>query len=67
MPEAVIHDLRLGESIATVRFWRGDHGRSHAEVLKRTGPLRLIVQPPPESLSAGVRDRLRGLFETIRR
>ena len=67
MPEAVVHDLRLGESTATIRFWRGEHGHSHAEVVKRTGPFRLIVQPPPESLTAGVRDRLRGLFETIRR
>ncbi len=67
MPEAVLHDLRLGESSATVRFWRGGHGHSHAEVVKSTGTFRLIVQPPPESVTAGVRDRLRGLFETIRR
>lgn len=67
MPEAVVHDLRLGESTATIRFWRGEHGHSHAEVVKSTGTFRLIVQPPPESLTAGVRDRLRGLLETIRR
>jgi len=66
MPEAVIHDLRLGGSTATIRFWRGDHGRSHAEVIKSTGTFRLIVQPPPESLTAGVRDRLRGLWDTVR-
>jgi len=67
MPEAVLHDLRLGRSTATIRFWRGEHGHSHAEIVKSTGAFRLVVQPPPESLSAGVRDRLRGLFETIRR
>ena len=67
MPEAIVNDLRLGESTATIRFWRGDHGRSHAEILERNGTFRLIVQPPPESVSAGVRDRLRGLFETLRR
>jgi glycogen debranching enzyme len=67
MPEAVLHDVRLGESAATIRFWRGEHGHSHAEVVKSTGAFRLIVQPPPESRTAGVRDRLRALFETIRR
>jgi glycogen debranching enzyme len=67
MPEAVLHDLRLGESTATIRFWRGEHGHSHAEIVKSTGTFRLLVQPPPESLTAGVRDRVRGLFETIRR
>jgi hypothetical protein len=67
MPEAVIHDLRLGDATATIRFWRGDRGHSHAEIVKRTGTFRLIVQPPPESVTAGVRDRLRALFETIRR
>jgi hypothetical protein len=66
MPEAVLHDLRLGESTGTIRFWRGEHGHSHAEIVKSTGTFRLIVQPPPESLTAGVRDRVRGLFETIR-
>ena len=66
MPEAVLHDLRLGESTATIRFWRGDHGRSHAEVVKSTGPFRLIIQPPPESLTARVRDRLRGLYQTLK-
>jgi glycogen debranching enzyme len=67
LPEAVLHDLRIGEGKGTIRFWRGEHGRSHAEVISSTGPFRLMVQPPPESLTAGVRDRLHGLFETIRR
>lgn len=67
MPEAFLHNLRVGESRATIRFWRGAHGRSHAEVVESSGPFRLLVQPPPESLTAGVRDRLRGAWETLRR
>jgi glycogen debranching enzyme len=67
MPEALLHDLRLGDSAATIRFWRGTHGASHAEVVESRGPFRLVVQPPPESLTAGVRDRVRGAWETVRR
>jgi hypothetical protein len=66
LAEVVLHDVRLGEAKATIRFWRDDRARSHAEMLEKDGTFRLIQQPPPESLSAGVSDRLRALFDTIR-
>jgi glycogen debranching enzyme len=66
LAEVVLHDVRLGDAKATIRFWRDDRARSHAEMLEKDGTFRLIQQPPPESLSAGVSDRLRALFDTIR-
>lgn len=65
LPEVIVRNLRLGEATASLRFWRDGHGKSHAEVLERRGPFHLVRQPPPESLAAGVRDRLGGLLETI--
>jgi hypothetical protein len=40
-----------------MRFWREDNGSSHVEVLHKCGTLRLLKQPPLESLNAAVRDR----------
>ena len=66
LPEVVVHDLRLAGATATLRFWRDGSGASHVEVLHRRGTLRVVKQPPPESLSAGVVDRLSALFDSIR-
>jgi glycogen debranching enzyme len=64
-PEIVLHGLRLADAKATLRFWRSADGRSHAEVVEKEGAFRLIEQPPPESLSAGLGDRFRALVDTV--
>jgi hypothetical protein len=63
--EIVIHNLRLAGATATIRFWRDDNGGSHAEVLHKRGTLRLLKQPPLESLNAGVRDRFSALADSV--
>jgi hypothetical protein len=50
---------------ATIRCWRGEGGACHAEILEKTGTLRLITQPPPESLSAGLSDRFSALLDSL--
>jgi glycogen debranching enzyme len=65
LPEVILHGLRLGGAIATLRFWRGDNGDSHTEVLHKRGTLHLVKQPPPESLSSGVRDRLGAFIDGV--
>ncbi|NUR21098.1 MAG: hypothetical protein HOQ12_16305 [Gemmatimonadaceae bacterium] len=65
LPEVILHDLRVGGATATLRFWRGKHGDSHAEVLDQRGTLRLVKQPPLESLSAGLRDRLGAFIDGV--
>jgi glycogen debranching enzyme len=65
MPESVLEHLRLGNAIATLRFWRTADGKSHAEVVRKRGTLRLVHQPPIESLKAGVRDRMSALMDTV--
>ena len=52
-------------SPASLRFWRGGDGTCHAEVLDRTGAFRMVKQPPPESLSAGLTDRFSALVDTL--
>ena len=65
MPEVTVRGLRLGAATATLRFWRDDSGRSHAEVVRKRGALHLVHQPPLESLRHGVRDRLGALVESV--
>lgn len=64
MPEVVVQGLRVGEASVSLRCWRDDHGSSSWEVLHKSGTLHIVRQPPPESLSAGVGARLRGLWQT---
>src|SRR5262249_52550420 len=65
LPEVIVHGLRLGRAQATLRFWRDRRGASHVEVLRREGMLRVIWQPPPESLTAGAMDRFTALIDTL--
>src|SRR5213080_2551712 len=65
LPEVMLHDVRLGDAKATVRFWRDANGESHGEVVESRGTFRLVQQPPPESISVHMGDRLRALFDTV--
>jgi hypothetical protein len=65
LPEVIVRDLRLGDAMATIRFWRDRSGDSHAEVVRKRGKFHLLRQPPPESLTARVRDRLGALVESV--
>ncbi len=65
LPEVIVNDLRLGGAVATLRFWRDRSGESHAEVVRKRGTLHLLRQPPPESLTARVLDRVGALMETV--
>lgn len=65
MPEVVLRGLRLGAARLTLRCWRDAQGASHAEIVEKKGTVRLLRQPPPESLSTGVWDRIKALAETV--
>jgi glycogen debranching enzyme len=65
LPELQLRNLKVGKARTTIRFFRNDQGRSEWEVLHKTGTLHVIGQPPPESVTAGIADRLRALLETV--
>lgn len=65
LPDLTLHDLRVGPATASLRFWRTDDGRSEWEVLRKQGTLRIVRQPPPESLTADAFDRVTGVIETV--
>ncbi|HVL65691.1 MAG TPA: glycogen debranching N-terminal domain-containing protein [Vicinamibacterales bacterium] len=66
LPEIVLRDLRVGGARVTLRFWRDDgEGTSKWEVLHRQGTLHVVRQPPPESVHAGLGDRMRAALESL--
>jgi glycogen debranching enzyme len=67
LPELVMQDLRVGDARVSLRFWRKPDGESQFEVLRQHGDLRILRQPPPESLSAGIGERFGALVDTVLR
>jgi glycogen debranching enzyme len=63
LPEVRLRGLRVGAATVALRFWRNEHGRSQFEVVHKRGTLHVIRQPPPESLTATIGDRLGGLLK----
>lgn len=64
LPGLTMHNLRVGGATVSLRFWREADGSSAFDVLGKRGTLRVVRQPPPESLSATVWDRLAALADT---
>jgi glycogen debranching enzyme len=65
LPELVLENLRVGDATLTLRFWRERDGRSEFDVVRKRGTLHVIRQPPPQSLSAGIWERLHGIVESV--
>jgi glycogen debranching enzyme len=66
LPDVTIEGLRVGDALVTLRAWRDEAGdASHAELIHKRGKVRLLRQPPIESLYDGVPERLGALLETI--
>jgi hypothetical protein len=67
LPEIVMRDLRVGRARVSLRFWRNADGGSEFEVLRKHGTLRVLRQPPPESLFAGTADRVSAFVDAVLR
>ncbi|HKQ74211.1 MAG TPA: hypothetical protein VJ810_10965 [Blastocatellia bacterium] len=62
LPDLTVRNLRVGGASVSLRFWRDLRGDSHYEVLKKQGALRIVRQPPLDSLKVGFGDRLGALI-----
>lgn len=65
LPEITLHHLRVGDAIATIRFYRKSGGQSDYEVLDLTGKLHVVRQPSPWSLTSGFGERVRDAVESL--
>ncbi len=58
LPEITLRNLRIGAATATIRFYRKADGASDYTVLEHRGPLHVLRQPSPWSLTATFAERL---------
>ncbi|MGH7517701.1 MAG: glycogen debranching N-terminal domain-containing protein [Gemmatimonadales bacterium] len=65
LPELTLDRLQVGGATVTLRFYRDTSGECHVEVVRKRGTLHVVKQPPPESLTAGVRDRFTALVDRL--
>jgi glycogen debranching enzyme len=61
LPELTLRDLRVGQSRVSIRFFRTADSNSDYRVLDVVGPLHVLRQPSPWSLTASFGERLRDL------
>ena len=65
LPELTLERLRVGGAVVTLRFFRREDGRSEYRVLDQHGPLHVIRQPSPWSLTATHGERLADLLTSL--
>jgi hypothetical protein len=61
---AVTHP-RVGDAVTSIRVYRGKDGASDYEVLDTRGPLDVIRQPSPWSLTAGLGERFKDALTSL--
>src|SRR5207248_2373153 len=57
LPEITLSGLRIGKATATLRFYRKPNGATDHDVIEKSGPLHILRQPSPWSLTATVPER----------
>jgi len=58
LPEITLRNLRVGKAVVTIKFIRKNNGKSTYRVLSKRGPLHIVRQPTPWSVTAGFGERL---------
>jgi glycogen debranching enzyme len=65
LPEITLEGLRVGDAVVTIRFYRREGGGGDYEVLDKRGPLHVVRQPSPWSLTAGWGERLKDALTSL--
>ena len=53
LPELTVSNLHIGQAVVSIRFYRESDGTSDYEILEKRGPLHVVRQPSPWSMTAG--------------
>jgi glycogen debranching enzyme len=65
LPEITLRNLRVGNAVVTIRFYRTKDGSSRYQILDQRGRLHVIRQPSPWSLTTSVGTRLRDALTSL--
>ncbi len=58
LPEITLSNLHVGQAVVSIRFYREQDGSSSYEVLDQRGPLHIVRQPSPWSMTTGPLERV---------
>src|SRR6266487_670550 len=64
LPEIIVRNLHVGKASASIRFYR-KRKTTHFDVLEKRGPLHILRQPSPWSLTAGLGERIKDVIESL--
>jgi glycogen debranching enzyme len=65
LPEITLRNLRVGDAVVTIRFYRTKGGGGDYEVLDKRGRLHVLRQPSPWSLTASFAERLTDALSSL--
>ena len=65
LPEITISNLHVGQSVASLRFYRERDGSSGYEVLDKRGPMHVVRQPSPWSMTTGPLERIMDALTSV--
>jgi hypothetical protein len=58
LPRITLSNLHVGKAVVDIHFYRREDGTSSYDVLDKRGPLHVVRQPSPWSLTATPAERL---------
>ncbi|MBI4396646.1 MAG: amylo-alpha-1,6-glucosidase [Elusimicrobia bacterium] len=65
LPEITLRNLHVGEGVVSLRFYRTKDGFSHHQILDKRGPIHILLQPSPWSLTAGFGERMKDALTSL--
>lgn len=65
LPEITVANLHVGRAVVAIRFFRTAKGATDYEILDQRGPLHVVKQPSPWSLTAGPPKRVRDALTSL--
>lgn len=65
LPEITVEQMRVGQATVTLRFRRNSEGSTDFSIEDLEGPLHVVRQPSPWSLTAGWAERTRDIVESL--
>ncbi|MDB5101928.1 MAG: Amylo-alpha,6-glucosidase [Cyanobacteria bacterium RYN_339] len=66
LPELTLENVQVGDARVSLAFKRDAGGHTDYQVLARQGSVRVVRQPPPDDLGAGIGGRLMALLGSLR-
>jgi glycogen debranching enzyme len=65
LPDITVRNLHVGRAVIDLRFYRMKSGESDYDVLDKRGPLHVVRQPSPWSLTATFGERLEDALSSL--